>query len=311
LSTVLSRSEEVRVNRDAPILKVVSIAETPVQTPSRRVRWLVSLLVVAHFFAIGTAVTSYSAPNFPAPQLAVAASVPMQPYLQSTFLNNAYRFFAPNPGTPTVMWLRLQHEDRTVRWLELPRPPDASLIRANYQRRLNLALQVGQQIVPDPDRKGKLQFTATGVTCLASVVRHVAHSGAKSLADGKAVPVSSVGVYIVQHAPIMPQQVRDGWTPIDLRTYQAVFVGAFNAEGERIDKNSDLIEQPIAQVVAGVLWADVHPLLRKEADGEAALDSLELPEPIHAFLMKNSDLLDPSIPPEGLQSRIEKRLAGG
>jgi len=299
------------VKRDAPALKVVPVGEEPVQSPSRRVRWIVSVLVVGHFFAIGTAVTSHSAPNFPAPQLAVAASIPMQPYLQSTFLNNAYRFFAPNPGTPSVMWIRLQHEDRTVSWLELPRPTDASLIRANYQRRLNLALQVGQQIVPDPDRNGKLQFTSTGVTCLASVIRHVAHSGAKSIADGSAVPVSSVGVYILQHAPIMPQQVRENWTPIDLRTYRAVFVGAFNVAGERIDGNSDLVEQPIAQVVAGVLWADVHPLLRKEANDGAALDSLELPEPIREFFKKNSDLLDPSAPPESLQSRIEKRMAGG
>src|SRR5512140_1404644 len=90
--------------------------------PSRSVRRGVSALIAAHLLAIGVAVTSYSSPNFAAPLLAVRASGPLQPYLQATFLNNAYRFFAPNPGTPTVFWFRIQYDDRSVRWVDLPGP---------------------------------------------------------------------------------------------------------------------------------------------------------------------------------------------
>lgn len=263
----------------------------------------ISLLIIAHFVAIAVAVTSYSTPNFPAPQLAVEVSQPMQPYLQGTFLNNAYRFFAPNPGVPTVLWIRLQTSDGRVRWAELPGRPESALVRATYQRRLNLALLVGQQMEPDPDQSGKPRLTPLGETCLASLIRHVVREEEN---------VSSVGVYLVQHAVITPQQVRDGWTPNDLRTYRPMFLGVFSAGGEPRDKNRSMKEQSIFQVTAGILWADVHPLLRsKSPDPEVVLESLHLPSPVQQFLRKRRELLDTSLPSEGLSERVEAAAAKG
>src|SRR5262245_9785766 len=216
--------------------------------PGAKARWLVTILVIAHFLAIGAAVTSYSAPNFPAPVLSVMASEPLQPYLQATFLNNAYRFFAPNPGTPTVMWFRIQREDRSVRWDELPGTAEGSLVRESYQKRLNLSLLLSQHLSPDP-QTGKLRFSPMGEICLASVIRHLAHE------HGDDKPVKSIGVYVVQHAVITPQQVRDGWKTDDLRLYKPVFAGAYTTAGERTDDSKpEVKEQPMAQVVAGILW---------------------------------------------------------
>src|SRR5947209_20506488 len=129
--------------------------------PRLVVRGLVSVLLVVHLFAILTAVTSFSTFNFPANRLAVWANQPFRPYLQATFLNNAYRFFAPNPGTPTVLWLRLQYCDRTIRWVEVPGTCE-SWVRVAYQRRLNFTVLLGQHLAPDPTREGKRRFTATG-----------------------------------------------------------------------------------------------------------------------------------------------------
>lgn len=267
--------------------------------PSARARWTVSILVIAHFFAIGIAVTSYSTANFPAPVLSVMASEPLQPYLQATFLNNAYRFFAPNPGTPTVMWFRIQHEDRSVCWSEVPGSAESSVLRASYQKRLNLSLLLSQHLAPDP-QSGKLRYSPMGEICMASVIRHLADE------HGESQPVKSIGVYLVQHAIITPQQVRDGWKTNDLRLYKAVFAGAYTAEGKRTDENKpDVKEQPMAQVVAGILWADVFPLMKNQKkESSPALEQLRLPGPVQQFLAAHAELLDPAIPSESLMERI-------
>jgi hypothetical protein len=279
-------------------------------TPSPFVRRSASAIILAHFLAIAVAVTSYSTPNYPAPQLAVMASRPLQPYLQATFLNNAYRFFAPNPGTPTHFWLRLQYQDGHVLWTELPGRPDSPLLRAGYQRRLNLALMLGAQLAPDPSRNGETRFTPLGETCLASVVRHVVHEHPRADSGDKPVPAASVGLYVAQHAVVTPHQVRDGWTPNDLRTYRAVFVGVFGADGEPKGAPRPILEQSMSQVVASILWADVHPRLRKQP-ADAVLEALRLPRPVNEFLERHPSLLDPSRPAEASRERVEQCIARG
>jgi hypothetical protein len=283
-----------------------AVALHPHSTPSPLAKAVISLLVIAHCFAIGVAVTSHSTPSHPAPQLAVAASQPLQPYLQATFLNNAYRFFAPNPGVPTHLWFRLQSSDGTIRWTELPGRPESTFVRGAYQRRLNLTLLVGQQVQPDPNRDGKLALTPLGETSLASVIRRVVSE------NSPIDHVSTVGVYLVQHGVITPQQIRKGWTPTDLRTYRPMFLGVFDADGESKDKDRPIAEQPIGQTTAGILWADVHSLLRKSnADPMAVLESLHLPAPVQQFLSKHPKLLDASLPADGLSERIDRLTVEG
>jgi hypothetical protein len=273
--------------------------------PSRRHRTAVSALILVHFIAIGTAVTSSSSPTFPAPQLAVAASQPFQPYLQATALNNAYRFFAPNPGTPSLFWFRVQDGSGAVRWSELPGRADTPLARGSYQRRLNLSLLLGQQIIPDAANPDRLSFSPTGETCLASVVRHVADTEAPSQA-----PITSVGVYVVQHAVVTPEQARNGWTPDDLRTFRALFVGAFDANGERRGERTQLVEQSLSQVAAGVLWVDVHPRMRSGGDSSAVIQELRLPRPLRTFFERHRESLDSSMPRERLQVAVEAWMNG-
>jgi hypothetical protein len=265
-------------------------ASPPLPPPA--VRFVVSALVIVHFFAIGSAVLSYSSVNFPAPPLAVLANKPMQPYLQATFLNNAYRFFAPNPGTPTVFWFRVQYENRSVRWSEVPGEPNPWL-RGAYQRRLNHAIMLGQHLVPHRD--GKRSLSPMGRICLESWVRHVARSQSD---------VKSVGVYVVHHAVISPEQVRNGWTPTDVRTYHPTFVGAFNAKGVRIDElQPGVLEQPIGQTVAGILQSDVYPLQAREP--MRRWEDLHLPMPVARFLTAHPELFEPG-PAAELQERVER-----
>src|SRR5438132_608075 len=123
-----------------------------------------------------------------------------------------------------VLWFRLQYQDRNTRWGEVPGRAD-SWARAAYQRRLNFTLLLGQQLAPDPDEGEKRRFTPLGQICVESVARHIAQAYPRRQADGRPIPVKSIGLYCVQHAVIMPQQVRAGWKTPDLRTYHATFVG--------------------------------------------------------------------------------------
>jgi hypothetical protein len=271
---------------------------------------MVGALVVGHLFAIFIAVTSDSSPNYPAPQLAVRASSSLQPYLQATFLNNSYRFFAPNPGTPTVLWFRVQYQDRSVRWVEAPGRAGA-LLRAPYQRRLNLAVQFGQYLVPDPAKDGKKALTPLGQSLLQSFVRHVAWAFPRQSPDGSPLPVRNVGVYSLLHGVILPEQVRDGWEPTDLRTYRATFLGAYTAAGERVDEfRPAVVDQTIAYVVAGIVEVDVLPRRASFGADAAALSELSLPEPVQRLLIRHPELLA-AAPGADLKGRLEALVPEG
>jgi hypothetical protein len=264
--------------------------------PRTFIRLLVTALVVAHLFTIFVAVTSYSSPGFPAPQLSVRLNARLPPYLQAIFLNNAYRFFSPNPGTPWVFWFRVQYSDGGVSWVELPGRADR-IVRARYQRRLNLAIQLGQYLEGEPTSDEQKTLTPVGKTLLASAVRHVATAYARPAVNGSPVTVRNVGIYSVRHAVLVPAQVRAGWDPIDLRTYQATFVGAYTATGERMDEfRPALVDQPIARVAAGIIDVDVLTRVRERAGAtsDAILAEVSLPEPIDRLVRRHSELLTAS-----------------
>jgi hypothetical protein len=278
--------------------------------PSPVVRGLVSVLVTGHLFAILVAVTSYSSPAFPAPQLAVQASEPLQPYLQATFLNNAYRFFAPNPGIPSVFWFRVQFVDRSVRWVELPGRPNP-VIRAPYQRRLNLSVQLAGYLAPKPTDDGRQILSPLGELLLRSCVRHVA--GSTVAAGSETSEVRTVGVYCVLHRVIVPEEARAGWEPTDLRTYQPLFVGAYTPGGERVDEfKPAAVPQPIAKVVAGIIELDALPRFRGRpaTDFAAVLDELSLPEPVHRLILQHLEIVVAAAPGDSLKKHIEEVVWG-
>ncbi|MGE3803564.1 MAG: hypothetical protein AB7K24_02705 [Gemmataceae bacterium] len=264
-------------------------------------RCLVSLLVVAHFVAILTAVTSFSHPDFPAPAVAVLANRPFRPYLQATFLSNAYRFFAPNPGAPTVLWFRIQHEDGTVCWGEAPRT--GRWLRPGYQRDLNLTMSLGQYLMPEGDNRA---FTPIGAIAVASYARYLAREIAAHHDRVKAV-----GIYCVQHSVLLPEQIRAGWAVHDLPTYRATFAGAFSPVGERVDKHRPLVlDQPITRVAAGILAVDFYPRLRRRPGVEAGqlAEELGLPVPIRRLLAAYPELQHPPRADVPLEALLEELL---
>ena len=93
---------------------------------------------------------------------------------------------------------------------------------------------------------------------------------------------------------VLPAQVRAGWTPIDLRTYRASFLGAYTPQGERVDEfRPKVVDQSIARVAAGIIEVDVLPRWRTSAaaDRRDILTGVDLPEPVRTLLEQYPELL--------------------
>jgi hypothetical protein len=283
-------------------VELIADVKPAVRMPAWPICWSVSAVVVAQFAAILVAVTSVATPNFPPSPLASAASEHLQPYLKATLFDNAYRFFAPNPSTPLIFWIRIQDRDGTIRWIELPGEPESTSVRAPYQRHVNLGLQFSNQVLTHKDGEGRARFTPLGEAWLASLVRHVRHKHQR-------IDIASFGMYVLQHSVLTPEQVRDGWTPNDLRTYRIMPVGEFDAGGRRIAPEEPFGEPSMGQIVTRVLWTDVRPRLKQETR-DAVLESLSLPGPVANFVKGHPELIDPRPRADEVAAQIDLLLAG-
>jgi hypothetical protein len=118
--------------------------------PSWGRRVAVSVLIVLHFGGIVTAVTSADNGWLPN-QL---WNLFYRPYLQFMYLNNAYHFYAPEPGPAPLLWFCIEYQEdpigfRNFRWVKVPTidkdgehlRPDGSRLWPNleFTRRLSLA----------------------------------------------------------------------------------------------------------------------------------------------------------------------------
>lgn len=269
------------------------------QRPRTLVRWLVSVLVCVHFFAILTAVTSSGSGQFGSPYVAVQLNEPFLPYLETLFLRNGYRFFAPNPGPNFVIWFRMTYEDGRVRWYEFPQRTDFATPLA-YTRMLSVA-NMGAQTSGHPDDPDEIIIEPGTSICLASFARHVASDRLAAQDLREAGDLKTVEIYRVAHLYIMPDQIREGWDYTDLRLYQPMYLGAFRPDGSAIDPDSAvycrtqiLVTDMIQNDIAPELLSD-STLGATAADIAATLENLGIPEPVRKLVEDNPDIVSMSI----------------
>jgi hypothetical protein len=110
------------------------------RTPRRVVA---SLLLLFHFGGIATAVTAVTPRDQPAPWLSMQLWTRVyRPYLTFMYLTNAYHFYSPDPGPPSLLWFRLHYDDGSrdgvEKWVKLPVRSESPIGLA-YQRMLALA----------------------------------------------------------------------------------------------------------------------------------------------------------------------------
>lgn len=228
----------------------------------------VSVLVLLHFGGILTAVTS--AP----PGTWVANALWSRfycPYLQFFYLNNAYHFYAPEPGPATLLWFCIEYERdpsgaKNWRWVKVPdldrqgvpRRPDGSRLwpYVEYTRRLSLAenasfprdptppalLQVLLQrrvaaaqstgIPLHPEMPAEMQYRPIANLSQVWLSSYVRHVAATFPCEkNPALAVTGVKVYRVVHSLLMPQQMVEGVRPYDDWLYWPFYEGHFDAKG--------------------------------------------------------------------------------
>jgi hypothetical protein len=83
---------------------------------SKKLRWLVSILVVLHISAV--VVSPSSVP--PTSAFWDKGWWLFRPYLQLMYLNHGYKYFAPEPGPSTLLAYTLEFDDGTTRQETIP-----------------------------------------------------------------------------------------------------------------------------------------------------------------------------------------------
>jgi hypothetical protein len=132
------------------------------RTPRRVVA---SVWILFHFGGITTAVTAVAPRDQPAPWLSQQLWTRVyRPYLQFMYLTNAYHFYSPDPGPPSLLWFRVEYADKTSRWIKLP-VREESPFGLHFQRRLALGESVNQPNLSLPlTRAERADWLRRGVT---------------------------------------------------------------------------------------------------------------------------------------------------
>jgi hypothetical protein len=100
--------------------------------------------VLFHFCGILTAVTSVSPRNDRPPWLSMLVWGKFyRHYLFLTHFTNAYHFYSPDPGPPTLIWFHIEYTDGSARWIKIPNR-DESPLGLHHQRMLAAAESAGQ-----------------------------------------------------------------------------------------------------------------------------------------------------------------------
>ncbi len=225
-------------------------------------RVAISLLVLVHFGGILTAVTSVPPPGADGPWVTGQAWGRLyRHYLLFMYINNAYHFYSPEPGPPTLLWFYVEYDGAPGRWVELPKREQFAT-RQEYQRRLAMTESTNQLMplasIPDsvwhdllqkrvaaaqrdaiplhPNLPESWQFRAPNTwskLMLSAYARHVAHAYPSE--DNPSAKVVGVKVYKVVHAMLNEAQMAEGFSPIDPTFYQPFYMGEFDPEGNLRD----------------------------------------------------------------------------
>src|SRR6516165_4064187 len=234
---------------------------------SPRVRRAVfSVIILLHFGGILTAVSSPSNS-----WLAYNVWVYLyKPYLQFMYLNNAYHFYAPEPGPTPLLWFCIEYEPnadgtRNLRWVKVPyldmdfdrlRPDETPLWpNLEYTRRLSLAESTNYQAEPwinfnDLFALRQAAGEQLGIPFHSDVYPHLQYrepnDGAKINIQSYArhvastfrhqtkpeLEVTGVKVYRAIHNIISAELLNAGVDPRDPALYHPFYMGEFDKNGK-------------------------------------------------------------------------------
>jgi hypothetical protein len=217
-------------------------------------RAAVSAVILFHFAGILSAVTSPPATPYLTSQMWTRV---FRPYLQFTYLNNAYHFYSPEPGPANHLWFFVTFNDgRKPLWFDMPqRPADIKdPLALEYYRRLALTEQInqlmpvgsvnppasrnnargarGEEIRSHPDLVPALQYRPPNEMTRNHVIPSFVRYAAYMLSDSQPERVASIRLYRVEHRIIMPHELLQHVNPYDPTLYRPYYQGEFTADGK-------------------------------------------------------------------------------
>ena len=208
---------------------------------SRRARGVVSLLLILHLVAIASAPLAMEPSSLPAQKVFAF----FRPYLDASFLNHGYHFFAPEPGPSHLIRYELTFSDGRVEGGVFPdftrqRP------RLNYHRHFMLSEFANRLAVNDAQQPALHELSQ-------SFARHL-----MSERDAE-----SATLFLRRHYIPSPQQVKDGMALDAEELYAERPLGTYSLDAESLAAGR-LNERPAAGTV-GLLDADAVPAAREPA----------------------------------------------
>ncbi len=267
----------------------MSLPENDSREAQRWTKWAVSVVIALHFFAILTAVTGLGVGYAPPPGLCAEANQKFAPYLELVFLQNPYRFYAPNPGCDPTMWVRIRYSDGNVRWLEFPGPSESAV--PVLRQRLMAMPRTAVETVPVGEAPDDVMLTPTSRICLASYVRGLVRSHVVDSANGLPVLTEDVEVYRVDQRCMRPFEAREGWRFTDLRLREATYLGTCFVNGMTRDGPRGQ-PVPMHDLAARVVQESVGSSLQPSGSDPSSFVLAEsmLPLPIVALLQEHPEL---------------------
>lgn len=256
---------------------------------------VISLYLLFHFGGIFLATTSPHTHNYPAPMLTIQLYTRLyHPYLQFTYMRNAYHFYSPEPGPASLLVFLLRTDtgqqvqafdpqtgnpyERKVykhQWVVMPRRPDdvRDPLGLSYYRRLSLTEQLARGspgvIVPEIFEKSEVQarrMTRLSLIPLhptepiglqyrlpnSDVMRYLLPSYASHVIlyhtpDVQTAARTTVKIYRLEHRTLRVETFAarqpDGSyaSPFHPTTYLPFFMGEFDANGELIHPQDELL----------------------------------------------------------------------
>jgi hypothetical protein len=261
-------------------------------------RLVVSLLLLFHFGGIVTAITSVPPAGQHSPWVTMWLWTRIyHPYLEMCYIHNAYHFYSPEPGPPTLLWFYIQYEDGSFRAVKIPNRDDFPT-RLNYQRRLALTESVNQ-IMPSPPMLGPIgyqrekaipiygipihpeipvnlqyqQLQPFARMIIASYAQYVARHYPSEV--DPTLKVKHVKAYRVIHGIAQPGELVHGLDPLDPTYYRAYYEGKFNTDGELLDPEGNVMDYPFDKngvpVIKDPMLYWLVPIYRMEKEPENKL----------------------------------------
>ena len=233
-------------------------------------------LILFHFGGMVTAATDIAPAGAAAPWLPQELWLHIyRPYLQFLYLNNAYHFYSPEPGPPSVVWFHIRYQNGKVKWFKIPDrdndpvplhhtrllsvtentatlfqrlPWNANVVAAIRASREQAAkdydFPLDESIMPINSQYQEPELYSKKL--IESYVRHVAATY-PSLGDA-ANAVKSIKVYRFRQTIIDMKRMAEGDDPQDKNLLIGYYQGEYDKDGNALhadvfDKDGNLLQR--------------------------------------------------------------------